>query len=115
MKKNYSNYGNSLATNVAIFLQNGGYIAYDHRDYCGMGFIFDKEKQVFVYGSVYDGRFFYPELVFETQKKFVSWLSQQSDNSLAGDKNQRITKERLLHLPAMHELDIEGAGVSWAD
>ncbi len=113
MKQSTSNYGNSLATNVAIFLDKGGYIAYQHKEYCGMGFIFDKEKQVYVYGSVQDGVDFYPELVFEDRKSFVKWLSEQSDSSLKGDDNQRITEERLKNLPNIGEIDTKAVGVVW--
>jgi hypothetical protein len=68
MKKQQNMYGKSLATNIAIFSEQGGYIAYQHKEYCGMGLIFDKERQMYVYASVQDGIDFYPELVFDSQK-----------------------------------------------
>jgi hypothetical protein len=121
-KNDTTPYGVSLATNVAIFLKNGGYIANSHRDYCGMGLIFDATRDCYVYGSVQDGVDVYPEKVFDSQKKFVEWLSQESDESLCGREtndewsldNQRITRSRLVNLPAKSDLQPDLIGVVWA-
>ncbi|TAF66018.1 MAG: hypothetical protein EAZ55_07325 [Cytophagales bacterium] len=120
MKKGNNTYGNSLATNVAIYLEKGGVIAYAHRDYCGMGLIYDAEKQKFAYCSVQDGQGFYPEKVFDNRKDFIKWLSEQSDESLSGKElseflrnNQRITKERLMHLEPIDLETRKQIGVAW--
>jgi hypothetical protein len=33
---------------------------------------------------------------------------------LAGDKNQRITREHLTNLPKLHQLNTQAVGVAWA-
>jgi len=114
-------YGEALAHKVADFLERGGLIAYDHRDYCGMGLIYDIDKKKFAYCNVNDGAGFYVEQGFDTAKSFVQWLSKQSDESLSGENeteflrdNQRITRERLTNLPAIDmKLRTEFVGIVW--
>ncbi|HAI75836.1 MAG TPA: hypothetical protein DCM08_06270 [Microscillaceae bacterium] len=120
-KTNPNTYGNSLATNVAVYLEKGGVVAYAHRDYCGMGLIYDADKQKFVYGSVFDGNNFYPEKVFDNRKDFIKWLADQSDESLSGKElsefdrnNQRITRARLKDLEPIDPEERAQIGVVWA-
>jgi hypothetical protein len=92
-------YGRALAEKVADALDRGVKVAYDHRDYCGMGLV--KLDAGYVYGVFNDGS---PEAVatFSTREAFVEWLSAQSDASLSGRDedpfvwdNQRLTRARL--------------------
>lgn len=94
-------FGTMIANLVADKLQNGHFLGYRHRDYCGMGMAAD-ENQQFFYGEIYDGDLDAPE-IFENRDLFVSWLSVQSTESLArvdDEKfyagNQVITRKRLL-------------------
>ncbi len=96
-------YGNSLAENVAVALMNGKCICYSHREYCGMGLIY--ENEVFYYCEVTDGCNFWEQQSFQNKKAFVSWLAKQSDYTMsrAEEKdisefyinNQCLTKDRL--------------------
>lgn len=113
-------YGTAVAQKVANYLENGGFIAYSHREYCGMGLIYDSKVKKYVYGSVQDGVNFYPENVFQNAKDFVEWLAAQSDESLSGkdtdeftQNNQRITLERLTNLPPIDRQVRKYVGVSW--
>lgn len=101
-KTNYSNvpYGDSLATRIAEKLQRGRILGYSHRDYCGTGFCYSDDR--FQYIELQDGVFMTELESFKTKKKFIRWLSKQSDHSLArlGDDsfvsmNQTITQSRL--------------------
>lgn len=47
-------YGRALAEKVATYLLSGKNIAYQHRDYCGMGLAYDPAKKKFAYGLVQD-------------------------------------------------------------
>ena len=106
--------GPELAAQVADGLERGGYLAYGHRDYCGMGLRF--AAGVYLYGEVHDGDlpaenepFPWTEgadnerLIFRSRAEFVDWLAAQSDASLSGRElakewlrgNQRLTLERL--------------------
>ncbi|MDR6920343.1 MULTISPECIES: hypothetical protein [Chryseobacterium] len=94
-------FGTLIANDVADQLQNGHFLGYRHRDYCGMGMQSD-ENQRFFYGEIYDGDLNNPK-IFENRDLFVSWLSMQSTASLArlDDEefykgNQVITRKRLL-------------------
>jgi hypothetical protein len=103
---NKKNYGDSLAENVAVYLQNGKCLTYEHKEYCGTGLIF--EDNVYYYCEVYDGSTFREILAFDTKKKFVTWLAKQTDYSMSrideegisefSVNNQCITKERLTNL-----------------
>eukprot|EP00854_Cymbomonas_tetramitiformis_P017198 gene17198-20459_t len=102
-----SDYGHGLASAVAKKLKTTD-CTYLHRDYCGTGFVYFSEA--FYYVTVNDG---YPDGYpdysgisgraengnppgkWESDEEFVNWLANQSDASLCGDGNQRITKERL--------------------
>jgi len=93
-------FGRELAQSVADRVQNGAEYHETHRDYCGMGLFY--VDGLFVYGTVVDGWLAKRVLEFETKEKFVSWLSEQSDDSLDGKengsfdyKNQRITRSKL--------------------
>ncbi len=95
-------YGHDLAARVADALDGGRYIAYAHRDYCGMGLV--RLDGRYVYSAIVDG---YPtdppEQSFELRDDFVAWLAAQSDVSLRGEggdpfgfDNQRMTRARML-------------------
>jgi len=102
--------GEELSERTAELLRQGLQLCYRHRDYCGMGL--REFDGTFVYGALQDGRLLTPresqeELAaypncrderteFASAELFVVWLSQQSDASLAGDGNQRLTRTRLL-------------------
>ncbi len=93
-------YGASLAHAVATLLRRGVPIAYEHRDYCGMGLVF--EDGAYVYGSFYDGHLQEVVARFDTERDFVAWLAAQTDDALAGHDappferdNQRLTRARL--------------------
>eukprot|EP00418_Pyrodinium_bahamense_P039506 CAMPEP_0179208962 /NCGR_PEP_ID=MMETSP0796-20121207/104213_1 /TAXON_ID=73915 /ORGANISM="Pyrodinium bahamense, Strain pbaha01" /LENGTH=189 /DNA_ID=CAMNT_0020913915 /DNA_START=221 /DNA_END=790 /DNA_ORIENTATION=- len=47
-------------------------------------------------GEAMDGCIMGPETTWATQSDFVTWLSEQSDSTLHGDGNQRVTRARLL-------------------
>jgi hypothetical protein len=99
--------GTDLANAVADCLDAGSDLANGHAYYCGMGLT--KYGETYVYASVNDGEVASPkygEAFFEAEKRdggkvfgsraeFVAWLSVQTDSSLYGDGNQRITLERL--------------------
>lgn len=106
-------YGRQLAEQVAAVLLNGHWLAYGHRDYCGMGLGFD--GAVFLYGEVWDG---VPPaagapgvLVFSKREDFALWLANQSDLSLSRQDhaedfyhgNQTVTRERLEDFVTLHE------------
>lgn len=93
-------YGELLAQKVATYLEQGNVIAYDHKEYCGMGFAYWKE--IFYYGFVEDGYYLSATQKFESKMLFVTWLATQSDNSFCEKKGedwirdrQGISKERL--------------------
>lgn len=100
--------GTVLAQAVAKRLQSGEILAYQHRDYCGIGLCFS--EGVFVCGEVYDGSLGVTawggsceHQTFATQTEFVRWLAKQSDESLSGKQlkdefqreNQRLSIARL--------------------
>lgn len=106
--------GTSLAKEVASKLENGAILAYTHRDYCGIGLRYADGK--YVCGEVFDGTLPSPEefeawpdkenvewRTFKSRSHFVTWLTEQTDHSLAGKNlpqafyhdNQRLTIERL--------------------
>ncbi len=96
-------YGRELAEKIAGALDRGVRVAYDHRDYCGMGLA--KVPAGYVYGSFNDGDPDpEPTRAFATREAFVAWLAAQSDEVLAGREeedpfcrhNQRVTRARLL-------------------
>ena len=103
-----------LATQVACKLETGAILAYQHRDYCGIGLRY--VDQAYVCGEVFDGALPSPTQVkawqagaavewmaFDSRAAFVAWLAQQCDDSLSGrdlpqafaHDNQRLTMERL--------------------
>lgn len=93
-------YGRDLATRVAAALVSGKKIMNDHRDYCGLGLLY--EDRAYQYVIVADGAPVETRLRFDTQKDFIEWLAAQSDDSLHGcdepgfDRgNQRVTRKRL--------------------
>lgn len=120
-------YGATLAEAVADALARGHVLAYNHRDYCGMGLQYVLEgaplwsasfekvaapATEYRYGPFTDG-----ELVesagsrrFASRADFVAWLAAQSDRSLHGlDEvdpffvgNQRLTRSRLEEFVASH-------------
>jgi hypothetical protein len=109
-------YGRLLAERVADYLLEQKKIAYNHRDYCGMGLFYREGK--FLYGQVCDGDLgdwrggSASVAAFPDREAFITWLSQQSDDSLYGHEeqdcffrgNQRITRARLEGELATHAL-----------
>lgn len=94
-------YGAALARAVAGALRRGVAIAYQHRDYCGMGLVFD--GGAYLYGSIYDGQMQEVSARFDSERDFVAWLAAQTDDALAGHDappferdNQRLTRARLV-------------------
>lgn len=92
--------GPEMATRVAQRLKMKCDLMYSHRDYCGTGLTWSNGK--FIYGKVYDGYMMTPIRTFAQESEFVGWLSEQTDNSLAGmdedgfeKNNQRLTLTRL--------------------
>jgi hypothetical protein len=109
--------GIELAQAVATKLEQGFVLAFNHRDYCGMGLQYI--DGVFMYAEVQDG--FLPtienlrddqqsgamaniqHLLFYTRAEFIDWLASQSDHTLSGSaiadefirNNQRLTVKRL--------------------
>jgi hypothetical protein len=111
--------GETLATKVARQLEAGNILAYNHRDYCGVGLRF--ADGIYVYGAVYDG--YLPTAIeakdydsssneerrhFHSRESFVAWLAIQSDVSLSGTElsnswlwyNQRLIIARLTEFVA---------------
>jgi hypothetical protein len=101
--------GRVLAERVADKLQEGLEVCFHHRDYCGMGL--RAGQGWFVYGQVRDSELLSPSeyasersvwkerrpderLEFLDRESFVEWLSMQTDASLRGDGNQRLTISR---------------------
>jgi hypothetical protein len=103
-------YGNEIAEKVSDFLEKNGFIAYNHRDYCGMAFI--QEEDIYYYCTCHDGVTFYAEKAFNDKKSFFEWLAIQSDDTMSRKyepniepssiDNQCITKERLLNFPLQY-------------
>lgn len=108
-------YGKELAEAVANRLERGDVLAYGHRDYCGVGLRYADGE--YIYGEVSDGELpSSAELsiwtavpaqmerrIFSSRNLFVSWLADQSDESLHGRElqdewlvgNQRLSRRRL--------------------
>jgi hypothetical protein len=93
-------YGMVLAERVAdVLLSNS--LGYGHRDYCGMGL--EYREGTYYYGELWDGYMGEPLLKWSSKQAFVSWLTIQSDASLARLEakesfywgNQTITRDRL--------------------
>ncbi len=108
MKHQHQWVGKALAQAVAKRLQAGEILAYQHRDYCGIGLLF--ADGIFVCGEVYDGILGVTawdstceHQTFTREADFVRWLASQSDESLSGNalknnfqhNNQRLTIARL--------------------
>jgi len=99
--------GLKLASEVADRLDAGNVLAYDHAYYCGMGL--SKYGDAYVYSVVEEGQVVTPRSgedfasvlevaggkLFKSPAEFIEWLSGQTDGSLRGDGNQRVTLERL--------------------
>ena len=119
-KRDNNLYGAELAKKVSqkIFDNPTSGVFFSHRDYCGMGIQFIKEKQLAIYAAVCDGQF--PELeskdssirTFKDATELAEWLAVQSDESLSlsetGDNwlidNQTITRLRLLEFIANSQI-----------
>lgn len=108
--------GVNVAKAVANSLEQGAVLAYTHRDYCGVGLRYADGE--YIYGEVTDGDLpstkqlqSWPSIpqqmerqTFGSRDAFVSWLSEQSDQSLSGERlhpewlvgNQRLTLSRLI-------------------
>ena len=81
-------YGNEIAQNVADFLEKNGFIAYNHRDYCGMALI--QEEDVYYYCFCNDGTLFFAVKTFNDKKTFFEWLSIQSDDTMSRKYEPKI-------------------------
>ncbi|MGC1203709.1 MAG: hypothetical protein WA839_02350 [Flavobacteriaceae bacterium] len=106
-KLNSEKYGNEFALKVTRKLMSTDYknngIYFSHRDYCGIGMFFSKEK--FILTTVFDGYGYdgygSEEVIveFDSDTEFINWLSNENDQSMSlyGEKfnNQTITKLRL--------------------
>jgi hypothetical protein len=104
-------YGVGLANKVADLLERGQPVVYGHADYCGTGLRHVEGR--YLYDEVWEGELAclrskppsYDKALamFTDRASFVSWLSQQCDQSLSGRdrtdpyywNNQRITRTRL--------------------
>ncbi|WP_162799975.1 hypothetical protein [Pedobacter jeongneungensis] len=73
-------FGTTLAIAVATKLKSGLSFGYSHRDYCGMGILF--QDGMYYYGEIWDG-YLEPMLSFEGEVAFIAWLAMQSTSSLA--------------------------------
>ncbi|VAW72309.1 hypothetical protein MNBD_GAMMA10-370 [hydrothermal vent metagenome] len=110
-------YGTLLSEQVYAYLMNKGNIAYNHYGYCGTGFVFFEGSILYTHidewllyesGVDYEkgGKYVGIIKAFKTSKAFISWLSEQTDETLSGKEtadswyinNQRITKNRLKNL-----------------
>lgn len=102
-------FGKALMNQVAIKLEKGHKLEYNHRDYCGLGLKYDENKKYVLYAKWESME--EPKLIWETKKSFIEYMSIQSDYSLSGAdraneaiyesslhslNNQRITKKRLM-------------------
>lgn len=83
----------------------------EHRDYCGIGVVYEKGKTEYSIGYVHDGVFAEALKTFSSEGAFVEWLARQSDYSLCGASsdadhlpqesaefgfnNQRLTRAKL--------------------
>ncbi|KAL9653402.1 hypothetical protein ABK040_002038 [Willaertia magna] len=111
-------YGHSFAKQVAHHLKSlNKKLMYTHRDFCGLGLLYDNNKQQFKFCYVYDG---YEDnyasnnnengiISFNKEDEFIEFLENQCDYSLSGAdsksvfyekdiwtrNNQRIDKKRL--------------------
>eukprot|EP00966_Prymnesium_polylepis_P022550 518696-Prymnesium_polylepis.1 len=94
-------YGTALAEAVAEHLKSGHYYVYEHRDYCGVGLQYEEARSRFSMGMAMDGCMAAETTWAATDNRsatdeFVCWLAEQSDSTLHGDGNQRLTRARLL-------------------
>jgi hypothetical protein len=94
-------YGTELAERVAAALDANATLAYDHRDYCGLGLT--KQKGKYWYGDIHDGQPMERRRTFTKRETFVAWFAKQSDLSLCGRDeppfcwdNQRVTRARVV-------------------
>jgi hypothetical protein len=99
-------YGPALAARVADFLAGGGMIASAHGQARGTGLGFLEGR--FIYDEVSDGRFRClegraPLAAFDDRQAFVSWLAQQSDDSLGGRERGGAGDEQRLTLARLEE------------
>lgn len=101
--------GRELGINVARRLKQGRSLAYHHPYYCGTGLT--HVEDIYIRCQVGDwgwptkakalempARNEHECLTFESEASFVTWLAQQTDESLMGpnrDTNQRVTISRL--------------------
>lgn len=94
-------YGEELALKISaklikVSIKNSG-VYFSHRDYCGLGIFFDKEK--FILSTVYDGYENDVVVTFDSKQEFIEWLSKENNQSMSlyGKEfnNQTITKVSL--------------------
>jgi hypothetical protein len=104
-------YGIGLANKVADLLVRGQSVLYGHPDYCGTGLRYVQGR--FLYDDVWEGELASLRqqpptseralAAFPDRASFVTWLSEQCDQSLSGRdradpfywNNQRLTRSRL--------------------
>lgn len=112
-------YGRELAKRVATFLREGHALHEGHRDYCGMGLVY--QDSCFCYAEVWDGQIAGRESIskqaaggariFQDQEAFIAWLAEQTDESLSRNDdanafyhgNQTLNRERLVAFVQEHE------------
>jgi hypothetical protein len=100
-KLNSRKYGDELALKVTSKLMSTGNknngIYFFHRDYCGIGIFFSKEK--FILSTVNDYGIDKIIIELDSKTEFINWLSNENDQSMSlyGEifNNQTITKLRL--------------------
>lgn len=102
--------GDALATQVANYLEQKQLIAHTHTYYGGMGLGF--KNGVYIYARVYEGELASQDesvnipgtdyLAFSERSAFISWLAQQSDQSLDANNNSCLSKAALAKTVKFH-------------
>jgi len=91
-----TSFGKELAEQVADRLVNCP-LMHRHKMKAGRGIV-RMEDGSFIYGEVADSQIYNPIIKFSARDKFVAWLSEQSEATLAlKDRypEENITRERL--------------------
>ncbi|MES2506787.1 MAG: hypothetical protein V4599_08790 [Verrucomicrobiota bacterium] len=112
-------YGADLAARVAFLLEEGHSLMQGHRDYCGMGLVYQSGH--YCCSEVWDGRPMDVECLrscgqpwaqaFARREDFILWLAVQTDRSLSRleaeddfyHENQTIHRQQLIEFVRQHE------------
>lgn len=112
-------YGADLAARVASLLEEGYPLTHAHRDYCGMGLVFQGGH--YCYSEIWDGLPLELESLqtcgqpwaqaFARREDFILWLAAQTDRSLSRleaeddfyHQNQTIHRQQLIEFVRQHE------------